>query len=481
MNLQAATIFTLARYTVPSSDNDYLYTLGLPGASGSQMALPRTSGSEPYHYDGSIVNTNSSSWSAIGANQWYVFSQVYGGTSANAQCLFRNTVPILTSTATNPYSANASTCVIGNYSSGSFHFVGDLVEFLVYDRALSDAERRQVEEYLRSRAGLPPFADDLYRDLSDWTVVQYEFNAQPDAQWVLHEANTAVDQLVNCDASILLADFDATNTVVSGRFGSGSAPDYMGFVFGYQNRGSYYLFDWKKTTESWFGIGNVGMTLRKIHVPLGADPTGFDLWQSVDTPNVTTLFDNAIPWVAGIDYDFTLSFRPGNFTIEVRNGPTLLQAWTSSDSTYTSGRFGYYVNSLQNVRFGQITLSGLPIGMGCGQNPTPPTLVASAPIFGEVWTVRLTGAAPLASGLLALSSPPPSPLNLGLCSVEIDLTNYLTLSPLTTDALGTASFTLPLPQSPTFPGLDLVVQALIAPTSGPFGFDLSNAVLMRTQ
>ena len=45
-------------------------------------------------------------------------------------------------------------------------------------------------------------------DLGTWTVEQYQFNLQPNANWVLSAGDTVADQTVNADASILLSDFD---------------------------------------------------------------------------------------------------------------------------------------------------------------------------------------------------------------------------------------------------------------------------------
>ena len=50
---------------------------------------------------------------------------------------------------------------------------------------LNLTERKQVEEYLRQRAALAAFFAAGSLDLTGWEVIQYEVNAQPDAQWVL--------------------------------------------------------------------------------------------------------------------------------------------------------------------------------------------------------------------------------------------------------------------------------------------------------
>lgn len=96
-----------------------------------------------------------------------------------------------------------------------------------------------------------------------------------------------------------------------------------------------------------------------MHVPGGQDPTGADFWSALNPTNSTTLRTNDLPWVDGADYDMVLRLRPGLIELEINQGSTNLASWSVTNHTYASGRFGYYVNSLQNVRFGQIVLESL--------------------------------------------------------------------------------------------------------------------------
>jgi len=184
----------------------------------------------------------------------------------------------------------------------------------------------------------------------------------------------------------------------------------MGFVFGYQNSHDFYLFDWKKVTDDFrsFGVANQGMRLTIFHMD-GEDPTGRDFWASDRSDHTTVLLHNSIPWAAGIDYDFSLKFTPGSFTIRVWEGETLLESWTVNDSTYTSGRFGYFVNSLQDVRFGHVFANEIgpvvidQIQANSGEafvrwlGGEPPyvieeseTLQGMAPITGHIWNRAIT-------------------------------------------------------------------------------------------
>ncbi|HAB15198.1 MAG TPA: hypothetical protein PLX89_17310, partial [Verrucomicrobiota bacterium] len=260
--LTQATIFSLFRYRIAESDNDYLFTIGASGLAGSQMTLSRRADRRAYHYDGGAQNLSAAGF--LPPQQWLVAEQVFGSPTARDHQLFVDSRSAIRSSAAAPYSADASRFVIGDWSSPGYRFVGDLTELIVYDRVLTEAERRDVNEYLRTRAGLPPAFANEAEILSSWEVVLYELNAQPDAQWIFDLGGTRADQPVNCDPSILLSAIDVTNKVVWGQLGSGGAPDSMGFVFGYQDRGHYYLFDWKKVTASYqdFGIAPAGMRLR---------------------------------------------------------------------------------------------------------------------------------------------------------------------------------------------------------------------------
>lgn len=200
-------------------------------------------------------------------------------------------------------------------------------------------------------------------DLSNWQVIQYQLNSQPNSNWVLQPGNTSVLQEVNSDASIFLSDFDAAGQEIEGTWSvqTGSDDDFMGFVFGYQDRGHYYLFDWKQSSQSFSGqFAEVGMTLKVVDMPAGMDPTVDDFWPSAGSSNVSILRHNTIPWVDFVDYDFVLSFTPGTIEIDVLEAGVLLDQWVVNDSTYTSGEFGFYNYSQGDVLYQGFTRQGVP-------------------------------------------------------------------------------------------------------------------------
>jgi hypothetical protein len=192
-------------------------------------------------------------------------------------------------------------------------------------------------------------------DLSTWSVVQYELNSQPDANWVLSDDNTLVTQTVNADASIFLSDFTLTNDKIEGTFRvtTSSDDDFIGFVFGYQDSQHFYLFDWKQSSQNdSLGFAEQGMSVKLVNAD--SELTGHDLWPTAGNgERVNTLFHNQIGWEDRTDYQFSLEFHPGEFTVTVSEGDTVLDSVTLQDSSYTSGTFGFYNYSQGSVEYRQ--------------------------------------------------------------------------------------------------------------------------------
>jgi len=190
-------------------------------------------------------------------------------------------------------------------------------------------------------------------DLSTWSVVQYELNEQADANWILNNDNTLVTQTVNADASIFLSDFTLTNDKIEGTFRvtTSSDDDFIGFVFGYQDSQHFYLFDWKQGNQNdSLGFAEQGMSVKLVNAD--SELTGQDLWPTEGNgERVNILFHNQIGWEDFTDYQFSLEFHPGEFTITVSEGNTVLDSVTLQDSSYTSGPFGFYNYSQGGVEY----------------------------------------------------------------------------------------------------------------------------------
>jgi len=140
-----------------------------------------------------------------------------------------------------------------------------------------------------------------------------------------------------------------------------SDDDLIGFVFGWQDPEHTYLFDWKQATQpdGTCGTANAGASLKLISsgTPLTLCA---DLWESNGTTKVTPLVTttvNPTGWEDNVDYDLTLSFRPGAITIEVMQGATKVISITSNDTTYRSGKFGFFNYSQEAVRYEFFSIS----------------------------------------------------------------------------------------------------------------------------
>lgn len=225
----------------------------------------------------------------------------------------------------------------------------------------ADSDNDGVDDGVEVLAGTDPL-DPLdvpgeVIDLTNGSVVQFapggSGGCQPDANWIIDPTGTQLDQLVNADPSIFLTSQESGERKIRGRLRSGNAPDFMGFVFGYQDPGHFYLFDWKKSAADWCGgTASQGMRLRVVDVASGTEPTIAELWGDPNSANITELISNDIPWVDSVQYEFDLSFTPGQINIEIRDPSGVVESWSVADSTYTDGLFGVYINSLQDVAFG---------------------------------------------------------------------------------------------------------------------------------
>jgi len=181
-------------------------------------------------------------------------------------------------------------------------------------------------------------------DLSSWSKIHYYAAGDGDGVWEFGGRGNVATQTANCDPSILLGDFDISGCQIRGTLTGGAKEDYIGFVFGYQSRGQFYLFDWKRESQPHDELGQAekGMRVKRLSAPVGSDPTGTDFWVASDTANMKVLMENLVGWEPGAKYEFLLNFVPGQFEIIVFAGRAELVHWTIADSTYTWGRFGFY-------------------------------------------------------------------------------------------------------------------------------------------
>ncbi len=209
-------------------------------------------------------------------------------------------------------------------------------------------------------------AEDI--DLSSWSPLTLDLpGGQAAGDWVLSDANTTVTQTQNADPSFYLNNQDDSDYTMNGTWQvtTSGDDDLMGFAFGYQDAGNCYIMDWKQNAQSAgsYGFRDEGFVIRKMH----GDPAAMeiaDYWaHEEDQERYTILATNLGPgtgWDENTEYQFTLDFSPGEFTVTVREGETVLWNVTVSDGEYLSGQFAFYNYSQEDVQYSGFTQNLAP-------------------------------------------------------------------------------------------------------------------------
>lgn len=218
-------------------------------------------------------------------------------------------------------------------------------------------------------------------DLSSWSELTLQYpGGQPSGSWVYDAGNTAVVQVINADPSFFLNNLNQTSYSMDGTWQvtTSSDDDYMGFVFGYQNSSNFYLFDWKQGSQSYAGqTAAEGMTIKKFQGATGdglADLSLGEFWENQsdvgDMSILATNHSSTAGWQDNVLYNFHLDFNviPGMMSIIVKQGSTELWNISFSDSTFTSGQFGFYNFSQASVRYEGFEQTG---GVVVPTNPVP--------------------------------------------------------------------------------------------------------------
>ncbi len=197
-------------------------------------------------------------------------------------------------------------------------------------------------------------------DLSEWKEVIYHYpaNGQGRGTWELSNNNQWATQKINGDPTILVSDIDVTGTTVEGSWlmkGQGD-DDLVGFVFGYQDPGHFYLLDWKKATQDdrACGLAKQGISIKAVTVDYSGPESGIlkasqpfdgkDLWNTEGTEGKVTLLyhEDTEGWMFENEYGFILKFDSGSFTVTVKDGEKIIFNKTLKDNTYKNGKFGFY-------------------------------------------------------------------------------------------------------------------------------------------
>lgn len=259
-----------------------------------------------------------------------------------------------------------------SYSSYRPKFGVEILRYFLYNQGMKTKLINVLLIAALAAAGLAGCADKSGRfgsgvvDLTKWTAVNFDYpaNNQPEAKWVLSEDKQTVEQTENADPSIFVSDGDIQHVGISGTWmmKSSSDDDLVGFVFGYQNPGQFYLFDWKARRQDDAAVGTAmkGMAVKIVNTPYrgaasgnlepGQPFDGRDLWDTNGTEKVTLLhYQPTEGWECDKTYSFRLDFSPNKFRIVVKDGKRVLFDKTMRHSTFIKGKFGFYNFSQGNV------------------------------------------------------------------------------------------------------------------------------------
>lgn len=195
-----------------------------------------------------------------------------------------------------------------------------------------------------------PIGEVANFDLSTWTPVNLTSSLNSNhvyPDWTF-TSEYAV-QNVNSIPTVLLSDIDVTNNLIRGLLVAGTSvdDDFIGFVFGYESIRKFYLLDWKRGTQSG---ANAGISIKRFNAT--SDPVAEDFWSSAGNGSrMTVLYHKAVPWEYDEEYSFSVNFVPGSTKISIHKGSVEIDEITVTDSIISSGKFGFYNYSQDNVRY----------------------------------------------------------------------------------------------------------------------------------
>ncbi len=207
-------------------------------------------------------------------------------------------------------------------------------------------------------------------DLEGWDLhlfVGAVSGTRVDPSYTFEDDGTVAIQGANALPSAYVNTVVRENTKMAGRVSVNTASDddLIGFVFGWQDPEHFYLVDWKKASQPdvTCGTASAGVTLKKIAASAEIASCA-TLWSSTDVEGMTALVptaDNPAGWVSSTTYTFEISHRPGNISIVIKTEEgTEVASLTSTDTTYASGRMGFYNYSQAAVRYELVTFEPLP-------------------------------------------------------------------------------------------------------------------------
>ena len=247
------------------------------------------------------------------------------------------------------------------------------------------------------------FVTDRFAGLCSWDVViltASNYPTAPNPNYICESNGIARRQTVNGKGATVISDLVLTNAQMIGYISveTSSDDDLIGFVWGWQSPIHHYLLNWKRISQNLGGnCGNAlaGIGVLKVDAATTAPDSltfnpsyGFDssdhifpcaVGWSNDRTNAALIGANGQfllsprdpgaftgGWVAFTTYRFEFYYTPTRtkirvYTDDLMTGTTttLVTELLIADSSYPLGKFGFYSNSQEQVRFAQFLLASL--------------------------------------------------------------------------------------------------------------------------